>query len=65
MGRSSIRGLKARVGQECCISRGGQVEQWRYTCWKSPRGKSQCYNEEQRWKSQCYKEGHSRGKLQK
>ena len=24
MGRRGIRALKARVGQECCISRGGQ-----------------------------------------
>ena len=45
MGRRGIRGFKARVGRECCISRGGQVEQWRYTGRRSPRGKSQCFNE--------------------
>ena len=26
-GRRGIRSLKARVGQECCISRGGQMDQ--------------------------------------
>ena len=30
MDKRGIKGLKARVRQECCISRGGQIEQWRY-----------------------------------
>ena len=42
-GRRGIRGLNARMGWECCISRGGQVEKWRYTSWRSLRRKSQCY----------------------
>ena len=36
--------MKTRVGRECSISRGrGQIVQWRYTCRKSPRRESQCY----------------------
>ena len=31
MGGKRIRGLKARVGLECCISREGQIEQKKYT----------------------------------
>ena len=42
-GQTGIRGLKARVGRECSISRGGQIVQWRFTCWMSPRSESQCY----------------------
>ena len=61
MGRRGIRGLKARVGRECCISRRGHVEQWWYTGRRSPTQKSQCYNEVEQWKSQCYKQGCSRG----
>ena len=44
MGGGGIRGLKARVGRECCISIGGQVGevlQLRYTSWRGPRKKSQ------------------------
>ena len=42
MGRRGIRGLKTRVGQERCISRGGgEIVQRRYTCRRSPR-ESQC-----------------------
>ena len=26
---------------------GSQIEQWRYTNWRSPRRKSQCYQKEQ------------------
>ena len=38
-----VRGFKVRVGWEFCISKrgGGQIEQWRYTSWRSPRRKSQ------------------------
>ena len=43
MGRWGIRGLETRVGRECSISRGGQIVQWRYTCWRSPTRESQCY----------------------
>ena len=43
MGKRGIIGLKAKVGRKCYISRGGQIEQWRYTSWRSPRRKSQCY----------------------
>ena len=41
-GQKGIRGLKSRVGRECCISRKGpgrSMEVYR------PRGRSQCYNE--------------------
>ena len=38
-----IRGLKARVGRECSISKGGQNKQWRYTGRRMPRRKSECY----------------------
>ena len=61
MGRRGITGLKARMGRECCISRGDQIKQWRYTGRGSPRRKSQCYNEAQQWKSHCYKQVRSRG----
>ena len=44
MGRKGIIGLKTRVGQECSISRGGQIVQWRYTGQRSLRRESQCYN---------------------
>ena len=45
------------------------MEQWRYTCRSSSRGKSQCYHEEKQWESQwrkshCYKQGRSRGQFQ-
>ena len=43
MGRWGIRGLEMRVGQECCISRRGQIVQWRYTCQRSPKRESHCY----------------------
>ena len=43
MGRKGIRDLKTRVGRECSISRRGQIVQWRYTCRRSPRKESQCY----------------------
>ena len=46
MGKRGIRGLKAKVGRECGISRGGQmgqIEQWRYARWRSLRRKSQCW----------------------
>ena len=46
MGGREIRGLKAREGQECYNSRGGQVgqiEQWRNTSWRSPKRKTQCW----------------------
>ena len=41
MGRWGIRGLEARVGRECSISRGGQIVQWSY---KYPRRELQCYS---------------------
>ena len=44
-GQKGIRDLKARVGREWCISRGGQIIQWRYTGRRGPRRKSQCYSE--------------------
>ena len=44
MGRWRIRGLKTRVGWECSISRGDQIVQWRYTCWRSLRRESQSYS---------------------
>ena len=31
VGGRGIRDLKARVRQKCYISRGGQIEKWRYT----------------------------------
>ena len=43
MGKWEIRGLETKMGQECCISRGGQIVLWRYTCRWSPRRESQCY----------------------
>ena len=50
MGRRGIRGLKTKVGRECSISEEGQIVQWRYTCRRSPRRESQ-----------CYEKGHRRG----
>ena len=45
MGRWGIGGLETRVTRECSISRGGgQIVQWRYTCRRSPRRESQCYD---------------------
>ena len=41
MGGRGIRGFKVRVEWECCISSGGQIKQWRYSSWRSPRRKSQ------------------------
>ena len=46
MGGMRIRGLKARVGASAALAEGGQmgqIEQWRYTSWRSPRTKSQCW----------------------
>ena len=43
MGRRRIRDLETKVGQECSISRGGQIVQWRYMCPRSPGRESQCY----------------------
>ena len=43
MGRWGIRSLKTRVGRECSKAEGGQIVQWRYKCWRSPRKESQCY----------------------
>ena len=46
MGGRRVRGLKARVGREQSISRGGhvsQVSQWRYTSWRSPKRKMKCW----------------------
>ena len=39
-GRKKHKRFEVKVGRKCCISRGGQmgqVEQWRYTSWKSPK----------------------------
>ena len=45
MGRCGIEGLETGVMRECSISRGGcQIVQWRYTCRRSPRRESQCYD---------------------
>ena len=41
--RRGIRGLKVRVGRSVALTGGGQVEQWRYTSWRIPRRKSQCW----------------------
>ena len=30
---------------------GGQIEQWRYTSWRSPRRKSQCYLQKKQGRS--------------
>ena len=43
MGRWGIISLQTRVERECCISRGGQIVQWGYTCRRSTRRESQCY----------------------
>ena len=52
MGEKGVRGLKARVGHKCCISRGvGQIVQWRYTSWRSTRRKSQCYLQKKQGRS--------------
>ena len=40
MGERGIR-FENKGGVECCISRGGQMAQWRYTSWWSLRN-SQC-----------------------
>ena len=44
-GNCGIGGLETGVTRECSISRGGgQIVQWRYTCWRSLRRESQCYH---------------------
>ena len=35
MGGRRIRGLKARVGGSAALAEGSQIEQWRYTSWRS------------------------------
>ena len=44
MSRWGIRSLETGVTRECSISRGGQIVQWRYIYWRSPRRESQCYD---------------------
>ena len=46
MGGKRIRDLKARMGAGDALAEEGQmgqIEQWRYTSWRSPRRKSQCW----------------------
>ena len=51
MSKRGIRGLKTRMGREYSISReGARIVQSRYTCQRSLRKESQCYE----W-------GHGRG----
>ena len=41
-----IKDLKARVGWSVALAEGGQmgqVELWRYSSWRSPKRKSQCW----------------------
>ena len=42
-GQKRIRGLKARLGVSAALAKEGQIEQWRYTSWRSPRRKTQCW----------------------
>ena len=53
---SRQRGDKRFEGKgEAKVLQGGQIEQWRYTSWRSPRRESQCYLQKE--------QGLSRGKL--
>ena len=42
MDRRRIRGLNAGAGGSAALAEGGQIEQWIYTSWKSPKRKSRC-----------------------
>ena len=47
MGKRRIRGLRRGWGRSATLAEGGQTEQWRYTNWRSPSRKSQCYQKKQ------------------